>query len=242
MGAVPFPESPMSVVRRRTALAALLVLLPVTACLPYTVGTSAQTVPANETTRSVSSYFAPNAVKLDDSVAAPMFGLDFEWRHGLDAWSDVGVRVIPGGTMADYKHRFGPDTSHAGVARAFSVGGGIINWGAHALIEATLMASGREDGPMTPYYGVRVLQAIPITAGAVSDQPTIGAFGGLQIGNQWFSVRPELGVFYDHSALGLRSSDLLIVPALTLMRGRRRDGYAQADATQPSRRTLPRLP
>ena len=227
----------MSVVRRRSALAALLVLLPAVACLPYTVGTSAQTVPANESTQSASSYFAPNAVKLDDSVGVPMFGLDLEWRHGLDARSDVGVRLLPGGTTASYKHRFGADTSHAGGARAFVVGGGVINWGEHALIEATLMASGREDGPMTPYYGVRALQAIPITSGAVSDRPTIGVFGGLQIGNRWFSVRPELGVFYDHSALGLRNSDLLIVPALTLMRGRHRDGFTPTDATR-----TPRLP
>ena len=77
---------------------------------------------------------------------------------------------------------------------------------------------------MNPYYGIRAMQAIPITAGAVSDLPTVGVFGGLQIGNRWFSVRPELGVFYDHSALGLRRSDLMIVPAFTLMRGRRRDG------------------
>ena len=77
----------MSVVRRRAALAALLVLFPATACLPYTVGTSAQTVPANESTRSVSSYFAPNAVKLDDSVAAPMFDSTdlLCWRTGWRA-------------------------------------------------------------------------------------------------------------------------------------------------------------
>jgi len=215
----------MSAARRHASLVALLTLLPFAGCLPYTVGSSAQTVPANESTRSVSSYFAPNAVKLDDSVAAPMFGVDFEWRHGLDTHSDVAFRVLSGGAMVNYKHRLGPDTSHTGSARAFQFGGGIINWGEHALIEATLMASGREDGPMNPYYGVRAMQTIPITTGAVSDQPTIGVFGGLQIGNRWFSVRPELGVFYDHSALGLRQSDLLIVPAITLMRGRRRDGY-----------------
>ena len=213
----------MPAVRRARSIL-LLALLPFTACLPYTVGTSAQTVPANESTRTASSYFAPNAVKLDDSVAAPMFGLDMEWRHGLDAFSDVGFRVTSGGAMANYKHRLGTDTSHAGSARAFEVGGGIINWGEHALIQATLMASGREDGQMNPYYGIRAMQAIPITAGAVSDLPTVGVFGGLQIGNRWFSVRPELGVFYDHSALGLRRSDLMIVPAFTLMRGRRRDG------------------
>jgi hypothetical protein len=74
----------------------------------------------------------------------------------------------------------------------------------------------------------------------VSDQPTVGVFGGLQIGNGWFSVRPELGVFYDHSALGLRKSDLLIVPAFTLMRGRRRDGYSQSAAPQRWPTTFPR--
>ena len=214
----------MPAVRRRAPLTALLMLLPLAGCLPYTVGTSAQTVPANESTRSATSYFAPNAVKLDDSVAAPMFGFDAEWRHGLDAFSDVGFRVSSGGAMVNYKHRFGADTSHAGSARALQLGGGVINGGEHALIEATLMASGREDGPMTPYYGIRAMQAIPITTGAVSDQPTVGVFGGLQLGNRWFSIRPELGVFYDHSALGLRKSDLLVVPAFTLMRGRRRDG------------------
>jgi hypothetical protein len=148
--------------------------------------------------------------------------------------------VLSGGATASYKRRFDADTSHAGSARAFAIGGGIINWGEHALIEATLMASGREDGPMTPYYGVRALQTIPITTGAVSDQPTIGVFGGLQIGNRWFSLRPELGVFYDHSALGLRQSDLLIVPAFTLMRGRHRDGgdHSQSVATPH----WPRLP
>ena len=86
---------------RRAAFPALLALLPLTACLPYTVGTSAQTVPANESTHSASSYFAPNAVKLDDSLAAPMFGVDYEWRHGLDAFSDVGFRVSSGGAMAN---------------------------------------------------------------------------------------------------------------------------------------------
>jgi hypothetical protein len=95
---------------------------------------------------------------------------------------------------------------------------------------------------MNPYYGVRAIQVIPISAGAVSDTPTIGVFGGLQLGNQWFSLRPELGVFYDHSALGVRQSDLLIVPAITLMRGRHRDeDHAQSDAPRRGPLGLSRL-
>ena len=218
--------------RRRAPFAASVLLLPLAACLPYTVGTSAQTIPANESRHSASYYFVPNAFKdPGDSVGAPLSGVDYEWRHGLDAHSDVAFRLLPAGVTTSYKHRFGRDTSHAGSARAFVIGGGIVNGGEHALVEATLMASGREDGPMNPYYGLRVMHVIPISSEAVSDRPTIGAFGGLQIGNQWFSVRPEIGVFYDHSALGLRKSDLLIVPALTLMRGRQRDGdHARDDA------------
>jgi hypothetical protein len=212
-------------IRRHAGVAATLVLLPATACLPYTVGSSAQTVPSNETTHSASYYFVPNAFKEpEDSVGAPMSGVDYEWRHGLDTWSDVSFRLLPGGVTSSYKRKFGTDTSHAGGARAFMVGAGIVNGGEHFLIEATLMASGREDASVTPYGGVRAIQVVPITQSAVSDRPTIGAFGGLQLGNAWFSVRPELGVFYDHSALGVRQSDLLLVPAITVMRGRRRDG------------------
>jgi hypothetical protein len=227
---------------RRVAVAALLVLPSFTACLPYTVGTTAQTVPANETTHSTSYYFVPNAFKSpDDSVGAPMAGADYEWRHGLDARSDVAVRLLPGGATTSYKRRIGADTSHRSGARAFSIGGGIVNWGEHALIEGTLMASGREDANITPYGGVRAMQTIPITSGAVSDRPTIGAFGGLQIGTQWFSARPELGVFYDHSALGMRQSNVIFVPAVTLMRGRRReDSYSDATSRRP--RSLPGLP
>jgi hypothetical protein len=92
----------MSVARRRSPFVVLLTLLPFIGCLPYTVGSSAQTVPANESTRSVSSYFAPKAVKLDDSVAAPMFGVDVEWRHGLDTHSDVAFRVLSEGAMVNY--------------------------------------------------------------------------------------------------------------------------------------------
>ena len=223
---------------RRAVFAALLVLPSFAACLPYSVGGSAQTVPANESTHSGTFYFVPNAVKLDeDSVGLPMAGADFEWRHGLDARSDIGVRLLPGGATTSYKRRFGADTSHRVGARAFAIGGGIVNWGEHALIEGTLMASGREDAALTPYGGVRVMQVIPITSGAPSDRPTIGVFGGLQIGNQSFSVRPELGVFYDHSTLGIRKNEVILVPAISLMRERRRD-YAQSDAE----RSRPRRP
>jgi len=98
----PFP--------RHAAFVALLVLPSFTACLPYTVGSSAQTVPANESTHTGTFYFVPNAVKSpDDSIGVPMAGMDYEWRHGIDARSDFGVRMLPGGATTNYKRRIGAD-------------------------------------------------------------------------------------------------------------------------------------
>jgi hypothetical protein len=234
----------MPAASRRFVAAATLVLTPLTACLPYTVGTSAQTVPAGQTRHTTSYYFVPNAFKhSDDSVGAPMGGANYEWRHGLDNWSDVAFRVLPGGVTSTYKRRFGTDTSHATGAHAFSVGAGVVNFGEHFLMEGTLMTSGREDAAITPYGGVRAMHVIPMTKGAVSDRPTVGVFGGAQIGSRWFSVRPELGVFYDHSALGVRESNVIFVPAITLMRGRHREDRMGGDATRgPRMAPLPRLP
>jgi hypothetical protein len=94
-----------------------------------------------------------------------------------------------------------------------------------------------------PYGGLRAIHVVPITQGAVRDQPTIGLFGGLQIGDADFTIRPELGVFYDHSALGLRHGDVIFVPALTLQRGRRHNPLASDNrrpAAAPSAASDPR--
>ena len=56
----------------------------------------------------------------------------------------------------------------------------------------------------------------PLSKGAVGDSPTAGGFLGLRIGTERFGVSPEVGVFYDRSALGLRSRDVIVVPAIVL--------------------------
>jgi hypothetical protein len=209
-------------VRRTLATALALASIAASACIPYTVGSTAQTVPAGRSTRTSTSYFIPNAVRSpDDSLAGPMFGNDLEYRHGLDARSDFGLRLVPGGAVVNYKRRLGADTSHTRAGWAVMGGGGIVNFGSHAHVEATLIASGRQDRPVSAYGGLRAMQVAPITMGAVHDSPTIGFFGGLQLGDAQFTLRPELGVFYDRSALGLRSADVILVPSITLQRGRR---------------------
>jgi hypothetical protein len=206
----------------RLALVALLIVQGATACIPYTVGSTAQTVPDGQTTHASSWYFVPNAFKgPHDSIAAPMAGMDNEWRHGVDAKSDVGFRLVPTGVVLNYKHRV-TDAQAGRPAVAYMVGGGVVNFGEHMHLEATLIASGDESSSMMPFGGLRAMQVIPISAGAVKDSPTIGAFGGFQLGDAAFSIRPELGVYYDHSALGVRSSNVIFVPAVTLQRGRRR--------------------
>ena len=72
---------------------------------------------------------------------------------------------------------------------------------------------------MTPYGGLRAMQVVPITRGAVSDSPTLGLFGGLRLGDDDFVLSPEIGVYYDRSALHVRNASVIVVPALTLERG-----------------------
>jgi hypothetical protein len=213
----------MRTLARRIIAAAPIVILGLNACLPYTVGSTARTVAPHETERSSTWYFIPNAVKVPgDSVSGPLAGSNVQWRHGLDARSEVGLRAMPGGVAVDYKRRFDDDASGTRTAFAYSAGGGIVNGGEHAMIQASLIASGREDASLIPYGGLHAIHVMPISPHAVSDRPTIGAFAGVQLGDEHFTIRPELGVFYDHSALGLRRGDLILVPAVTLRRGTKR--------------------
>lgn len=211
------------------------VLLALSACLPYTMGSTARTVPAHETTRSTQWYYIPNAIKVPgDSIAGPLAGTNFEFRHGLDSRADIGLLIMPAsGVAVDYKRRIDGDLTGTRTALSYSVGGGIVNAGEHVMMQASLVASGREDASLVPYGGLRAIQVLPITQGAVSDRPTLGAFAGLQIGDADFTIRPELGIFYDHSALGLRRGDVIFVPAVTLQRGRRRDRLGNGASRQP---------
>ena len=228
---------------RRIVAASPAVLLALNACLPYTMGSTARTVPAHETTRTTQWYYIPNALKVPgDSIAGPLAGTNFEFRHGLDARSDFGVLLMPlSGVAVDYKRRIDDDFTGTRTAVSYSIGGGIVNAGEHMMMQASLVASGREDVSLVPYGGLRAIHVLPIARGAVSDRPTIGVFGGLQLGDAHFTVRPELGVFYDHSALGLRRGDLIFVPAITLKRGKRRDAIAN-DATRRPAPVSPALP
>lgn len=190
----------------------------VTGCIPLTVGSTAEPVPVGTTIRSLSMYVVPNS--FDDSStnrSFPRYGVDPEVRFGFDERSDIGVRAPDfSGIVANYKRRLNGVSGAPGAATAFMVGGGLVNWGEHAHLEATLITSGPDNDRFTPYGGIRAMQVIPINKGAVHDSPTFGGFFGARIGRRDAGISPEIGVFYDHSTLRIRRGNLLFVPAITI--------------------------
>lgn len=187
-------------------------------CIPYTVGTTARPVPKDELVRHTSLYTIPNGLEeLSDDLEghAGYIGMDLEMRLGLSDREDVGLRA-PGATglVVTYKRLLTPPSAAAAVA---AMGGlGVVNVGEHAHFEASVLVSGAEPASVVPYGGARVMQVLPIVDGAVRDSPTAGVFFGLRLGTADLGISPELGVFYDRSALNLRDQSVIVVPAVTL--------------------------
>lgn len=195
-------------------------------CIPYAVGSTAQTVGPGDRTSSVSTYLILNGVEdLSDSTAArsgSLLGADNELRFGLTSRSDVGVRVPNlSGIVLTYKRRIDGLTTDSADAKdgyyvALQPGLGFVNFGEHAHFELTLLASAPPQQPVLPYGGIRAMQVLPLSSTAIYDTPTIGGFVGIRIGTADQGVSPEVGVFYDRSALELRSSTFIVVPSLTV--------------------------
>jgi len=187
-------------------------------CIPLTVGSTAQPVPVGTTVQTTSVYIVPSS--FDDTLnnrSYPRYGVDPEIRFGLDERSDIGVRFPSfSGVVANYKRRLNGLSGDPGFATAVMLGGGIVNWGDHLHLEATYIASAADNDRFTPYGGLRAMQVIPISKGAVHDSPTLGGFVGTRIGSRTAGISPELGVFYDHSALRIRKGNVLFVPAITV--------------------------
>jgi hypothetical protein len=194
-------------------------LLMAGACIPYSTGTTAATVPAGSVAPSTVVYFVPGGIETltVDSAGGSLIGIDIEARMGLDAHSDLGIRA-PGavGIVLDYKRRVTGLRDPDAPAVALLGGAGVVNAGEHALFSAAVLASGRRDARVTPYGGFKAMQVIPLTDEAVEDDPTLGVFGGLRIGSERLGVSPEIAVFYDRSALGLRDHDVIVVPSFTI--------------------------
>ena len=208
---------------RLTVLLAAPVLLAAGACIPYATGTTALPAPEGQVVPSAVVYFIPGGAErlvASDSTGGSYFGIDTEARFGLDERSDVGIRA-PGlmGITVTYKRRVDGNQDPAGPALAYMVGAGVVNAGEHAHFEASFLASARQvegRGGLTPYGGIKAMHVLPMVDEAVRDDPTVGVFAGVRIGTEALGVSPEIAVFYDRSALGLRDRNWIIVPSFTL--------------------------
>jgi hypothetical protein len=204
--------------RHAIALATALVLT--TACIPYTVGNTAQTIAPGERKTTTSYWIMPNGLGLRaDSLSKPRAfpGVDYETRWGIDDESDFALRVPSGsGIVANYKRRtFGyPHVDSA--AFAWELGGGVVNWAEHALGQFTLLANTAKHGSAQWYGGARVMHVLPMSQDAANDEPTIGGVLGarFRIGTEEFL--PEIAIYHDPSALGIRKSDIIYVPSLSV--------------------------
>ncbi len=210
-------------VSRGLASKLLLLATPLllTSCISYSVGTTARPIPEGTFQPNLSVYFVPNGIEdvsddgsPDDSLAYA--SADFEGRWGLSDRSDIGLRVPAGsGAIVNYKRLLSRVNDPNRMAVAAMGGAGIVNFGNHFYVEGTLIASGRE-GDRVPYGGIRAMHVLPLSSGAVSDTPTVGVFGGmrLRIGSN-FSLSPELGIYRDEPALGLREGNFLFIPSVS---------------------------
>lgn len=202
----------------RSALILAAAGLMLAGCLPYTVGSTARPVAPGEREQTGSLYAIPGAVEdEDDSLSIPMRGADAEVRFGIDDHSDFGLRIPSGsGVVLNYKRRLDGPSEDEGFAVAVMTGGGFVNFGEHAMLELTFLASAPDHGTWTPYGGVRGMQVMPLSRHAVSDRPTIGGFFGIRFGRADFGVSPEIGVYHDPSALELRERKWLIIPSISI--------------------------
>ncbi|HUP49750.1 MAG TPA: hypothetical protein VNA04_13270 [Thermoanaerobaculia bacterium] len=205
----------------RNRLAATSLPLLLAGCISYPVGTTARPVPVGEFQPNVSVYFVPNGIETLDDEGTPnesmaYSSVDFDGRWGLTERSDLGLRVpSASGVILTYKRLLSAVNDPDRPAVSVIGGGGVVNFGNHFFVEGGLIASGRESD-FVPYVGVRGMHVFPISSGAVSDTPTVGFFGGgrLRVGTT-FSLSPELGVYYDESALGLRKRNIIFIPSIT---------------------------
>lgn len=197
-----------------TPLCALL-----TGCISYTVGQGAETAPVGKRLSSSSVSVVPGT--LDDSTPTRRPSIDTEVRYGVNPRTDIGFRIATwSGFMVTWKRQLTrADSSAVQENRArtsIMLGGGVLNMGEHAALEATLIRSEKWTQQGQLYGAIRVVQVVPITNTARSDDPVIGASVGYLIGNQEYSVGPEVGVYYDRSVLGLNTNRILVIPSVVV--------------------------
>lgn len=207
--------------RSLLVLATALVAGPV-ACIPYTVGTTAQPVPIGESRTVMTAYRIPKGLGVfgsdsTDSDNADFVGADYERRFGVSEGLDVGIRVPSfSGVVVTAKKRLAGGLGTEDAALSIMPGLGVVNWLSHLHGEVTLMASAPRRAGVTPYGGLRLMQVLPIETDAAHDTPTAGGYIGFRFGDDRGAITPELGIYHDRSTLDVRQRNVIIVPSISL--------------------------
>ena len=204
-----------------TASCAAILLL-CTGCISYTVGMGAETTAPGETSSSTSLNVVPGTLKESGGTTPTRRpSVDTEIRYGLNPRTDIGFRLATySGVIATWKRQITrPDSSRMIENRprtSIMLGGGLINGGEHAAWEATLISSGAWSTAGQFYGAARATQAVAVTGTARRDDPVFGLAIGYLLGTRESSIGPELGVYYDRSALGVNTNRILVIPSIVV--------------------------
>ncbi|WKW12189.1 hypothetical protein Strain138_001471 [Pseudogemmatithrix spongiicola] len=207
---------------RSLRLAVLLASLVATGCLPYTIGNTAQTTPKGEISKTTTAGFAIGVGGrfADSNTVSPQANLllsDQEIRFGIDDGADIGLRITSAsGLVGNLKRRHSGANHVDSAAFATSIGVGIVNFASHALFEGALHFSGGRRPTGIPYGAVKVMHTVPISRGALRDDPSAGAAFGWRFGDADVSIAPEIAVWYDRPVSGIRTGNVVVVPSITL--------------------------
>lgn len=189
-------------------------------CLPYTMGSTAATVPRGEqrTTLSLAASFGDRS--LDEPPETPMTILDAETRIGVSERSDVGLRITGiSGAVVSYKHRL--HGSALGAAISAQVEGGVVKAGSLAMGGLSVIASSADRQRTAVYGGVRYLPVARLTRDADRESPTIGGFFGVQLRRASFVLLPELSVVRGYDDIIAHRATWFVIPSLSLTRSPR---------------------
>ena len=186
-------------------------------CLPYTMGSTAATVPqgVQRTTVSLAASFGDRS--LDGPVETPIAVLDAETRIGMSDRSDAGLRITgASGAVVSYKFRLRGSAS--GAALSSQVEGGIVKGGAQAMGGVSVVASSAAARRNALFGGVRYLPVARLAADADRESATLGAFIGVQLRRASFVLLPELSVVHGYDDVIAHRARWFVIPSLSLSR------------------------
>ncbi|MEQ1693600.1 MAG: hypothetical protein ABMA00_20090 [Gemmatimonas sp.] len=188
-----------------------------TGCLPYTMGSTAATVPSGtqRTTFSLAASFGDRSA--DGPVETPIGVVDAETRIGLSDRSDAGLRISGiSGAVVSYKRRL--SGSAQGAALSAQVEGGVVKGGALAMGGISVVASSADANRNALFGGVRYLPVARLARDVDRESATIGAFLGLQMRRASFVLLPELSVVRGYDDVIAHRATWFIIPSISLTR------------------------